>query len=48
MQFYELNISQVMMFKFYAVYNKQEIIKTGNETREKLQVLLESQRLKES
>ena len=39
MQFYEMNIYQVMIFKLYAVYNKQEMIKIGNETREKPQVI---------
>ena len=28
-----------MIFKFYYVYNKHEIIKIGKQTREKLQVL---------
>ena len=28
-----------MIFRLYAVYKKHEIIKTGNQTREKSQVL---------
>ena len=39
MQFYEINISQVMILSLYTVYNKHEMIKIGNETREKLQIL---------
>ena len=39
MQFYEINICQVMNFRFYTIYNKHEMIKIGNQTREKLQVL---------
>ena len=39
MQFYETNIYQVMIFNLYTVYNKHEMIKTGNQDREKLQVL---------
>ena len=35
MQFYKINISQVMFFRLYTVYNKQKI---GNEIREKMQV----------
>ena len=33
------NICQAMIFRLYTVYNKHEIIKIGNQTREKLQVL---------
>ena len=36
MKLYEMNICQVMFFRFYAVYNKHEMIKTGYQTREKL------------
>ena len=39
MKFYEMNICQVMIFRLYTVYNKYEVIKIGNQTREKLQVL---------
>ena len=39
MQFYEINICQVMAFRFYTAYNMHEVIKTGNQIREKSQVL---------
>ena len=39
MQFYEINIYQVMIFRLYTVYNKHEMIKIGNQTAEKSQVL---------
>ena len=39
MQFYEINIYQGMLFKLYIVYNKYDIIKIGNQTREKSQIL---------
>ena len=39
MQFYKINICQVMMFKLYVIYNKHEMIKIGNQTKEKSQVL---------
>ena len=39
MQFYEKDICQIMIFKLCQVYNKNEIIKTGNQTGENLQVL---------
>ena len=39
MQFYEINIYQVMIFRVYTVYNKNEMIKIGNQTREKSQVI---------
>ena len=39
MQFYEINICQDMMFKLHTVYNKREMIKIGNQIREKPQVL---------
>ena len=38
MQFYKINVCQVMILRFYTVYNKQAIWKIGNQTREKLQV----------
>ena len=31
MQSYVINIFQVMIFRFYALYNKYEMIKTGNQ-----------------
>ena len=39
MQFYEINISQVMIFRLYTVYNKHEMIKIFSRTNDKLQVL---------
>ena len=45
MQFYEINISQVIIFRFYAVYNKHEMIKIANKTREKLQLLFVNARI---
>ena len=39
MQFYEINISQTMIFRLHTVYNKREMIKIGNQTSEKLKVL---------
>ena len=39
MQFCEINISQIMIFRLYAVYNKYEMIKIDSQTREKSQVL---------
>ena len=41
MQFYEINICQVMVFGPYTVFKKHEMIKIGNQTREKSQVLLQ-------
>ena len=37
MQFYEINICQVMNFRLYVVYNKRRMIKIGNQTRGKSQ-----------
>ena len=34
-QFYEINICQVMIFRFYIFYNKHQMIKIGNKTRKK-------------
>ena len=34
MQFCEINICQVMIFRLYAVYNKHEMIKIDSQTRE--------------
>ena len=42
--FYELNICQIMIFGFYAVYNKYEMIKIGNHTREKIANIIASAR----
>ena len=39
MQFYEMYICQVLIFRFYTVYNKRDMIKFGNETTEKSHVL---------
>ena len=39
MQFYEINIYQVMILKLYIVYNNRDVIKIGKQTREKSQVL---------
>ena len=36
MQFYEINICQVMIFRLSTVYNKHGAIKIVNQTREKL------------
>ena len=37
MQFDETNISQIKVFRLYIVNNKHEMIKIGNQTREKSQ-----------
>ena len=34
MQFYETNFQQTVIFNLYTVYNKHEMIKSDNETRE--------------
>ena len=39
MQFYEINVCEVIIFGLYNVYNKNGTIKIENETREKSQVL---------
>ena len=39
MQFYEVNIGQVMIFRLYTVHDKHEMIKICNQIREKAQVL---------
>ena len=39
MQFYEINIYQVMIFKLDTVHNKHEMLKIGNQARQKSQVL---------
>ena len=39
MKFYEMNVYQVMIFMLYTDYNKHEMIKIHNQTREKSQVL---------
>ena len=36
MQFYEINIGQIMIFKLYTIYKKHEMLKIGSQTREKL------------
>ena len=35
MQFYEINICQIMIFRHNTVHNKHEIIKFSSQTREK-------------
>ena len=37
--FYEIHICQVMIFRLCTVYNKHQLIKIDNQTREKSQVL---------
>ena len=39
MGFPEMNICKVMMFRTYIFYNNHKMIKIGNQTREKSQVL---------
>ena len=39
MQFCEKNIDQFIIFRLYTVYKKHDVIKAGNRTREKSQVL---------
>ena len=39
MQLYEINVCQVMIFRLYTFYRKHEMLKIGNQTREKSQVL---------
>ena len=39
MQFYDINTCQAIIFRLYTAYNKHEMMKIGNETREKSQVL---------
>ena len=39
MTFYEINICEIRIFRLYAAYNKHELIKIGNQTSEKSQVL---------
>ena len=39
MQFYEISVYQVMIFRLYTVCNKHEMIQIGNDTRDKSQVL---------
>ena len=41
MQFFEINICQGLIFKIHINYQKNEKIKTGNQTIEKSQVLLQ-------
>ena len=38
MQFYEINICQVMIFRYYAIYNKHKMIKIDSQTKEKSQI----------
>ena len=39
MQFYEIKVRQFTIFSLHIVYNKHEMIKIGNQIREKLQAL---------
>ena len=39
MQFYEIFIYQLMIFRLYTANNKHEMIKIGDKTREKSQIL---------
>ena len=39
MQFCEINVYQVMIFRLYTVYSKHEMMEISNQTREKPQVL---------
>ena len=39
LQFFEINICEITIFRLYTVYSKHEIIKIGNQTVEKSQVL---------
>ena len=39
MLFYEISICKVVIFSLYTVYNKHDMIKIGNQTRKKWQVL---------
>ena len=38
-QFYEINISEIMIFRLYTIFNKNEMIKIDSQTRENLQIL---------
>ena len=40
MQFYEVNTSEITIFWLYTVYNKHDMLKISNKTREKSHVLL--------
>ena len=39
MQFYNIFIFQIMIFRLYTVYKKHEMMKIGEQTKEKSQVL---------
>ena len=41
MLFYEINICQTIIFKLYTAFKKHEMIKIGNQTKEKSQELLQ-------
>ena len=45
MQFYGKNICQIMIFRLYTVYNKHEMIKIVNQTREKIECIIASARI---
>ena len=38
-QFYEVNICEIMIFRPYTIYNMHEMKKIGDQAREKSQVL---------
>ena len=39
MQFYEINVCQITIFRLYTAYNMHEMIKIGDQTRKEPQVL---------
>ena len=41
MQFYDINFSQIMIFRLYNVHNKFDDDKIGDQTNEKSQILLQ-------
>ena len=41
MQFYEINICQIIIFRIYTIYNTHQMIEIGNQTRGKSQALAE-------
>ena len=45
MQYYEINICQVMIFKLCAAYNKREMMKICNQTRGKIASIIASARI---
>ena len=45
MQFYEMNICQVMIFRLYTAYNKHEMIKIGSKNQRKISSIMEGARI---